>query len=65
MWQNGSKWFPFWAVFETKQRRKEVLRTLLSEIDPYTLKVGDLSGDLAVLPLPTEVPLLQHIYSSV
>ena len=32
--------------------RKEVLRTLLSEIDPYTLKVGDLSGDLAVLPLP-------------
>ena len=40
----------FWAVFETIQQRKEVL-LILSEIDPYTLKIGDLSGDLAVLPL--------------
>ena len=51
MWPNGSKWFAFWAGFETKQRIKEALRILLSEIDPYTLKVGDLSGDLSVLPL--------------
>ena len=58
MRQNSSKWFAFWEVFETKQRTKEVLRILLSEIDPYTLKVGDLSGDLAVLPLPR-----YHYYS--
>ena len=61
MRQDGSKWFAFWAVFETKQRIKEVLRILLSEIDPYTLKVGDLSGDLAVLPLPRYHYILQHI----
>ena len=45
------KWFAFWTVFETIRRRKEVLLILLSEIDPYTLKIGDLSGDLAVLLL--------------
>ena len=34
MWQNGSKWFAFWAAFEAIQQRKEVLLILLSEIDP-------------------------------
>ena len=54
MWQNDSKWLVFWTA------KKEMFLILLSEIDPYTLKIGDLSGDLAVLPL-FKVPLLQHI----
>ena len=45
-------------MFDTIQRRKEVLHILFSGIDPYALKVGDLSGDLAVLPLPR-----YHIYT--
>ena len=59
MWQNDSQGFAFWTVFETIQQRKEVLHILLNEIDAYTLKVGDLSGDLAILPLSR-----YHCYSS-
>ena len=41
-------------VVQTKlwQWKKEVIFIVLSDIDPYTLTVVDLSGDLALLPLP-------------
>ena len=39
--------------------KKVVLLVSLSRIDPYTLKVGDLSRDLAILPL-LNYPLLLH-----
>ena len=42
----------FWAVFETIQQRKKVLLILLSKINPYTFKVGDLSGYLDVYRFP-------------
>ena len=38
-----------------------MLLILLSDINPYTLKIGDLSGDLAVLPLSRYHYYTEHI----
>ena len=54
----------FGQFFETIQQRKEVLLILLNEIDPYMLKVGDLTGDLAISHFPSTI-ITVVIYSTI
>ena len=52
VWQNDTSDLRFGQFLKLYgEERKCYLSVLLSEIDPYTLKIGDLSGDLAVLLL--------------